>query len=200
MKTLSLTLLMLGAASVAYADDVAEPRPYLSFQTGVALGVDYDSNNKVLKEIDTRRGPVFSLLAGFDYGDWRTDVELSHMRQSIKSINGLNQSFNAGGDVDSTSLLFNGYYAPKYDVWEPYVGAGLGYTRYDAKLRTLGVELSDKDGVFTWQGKAGVAYHWSENYAVDVNYAYQDGSDIKFDGIAFDQQQSIIRAGLRYTF
>ena len=197
-RILGLTLLILGAEEYAVAEE--KKGTYASFQAGVALGVDYDASGTVLESVDTRQGPAFSFLLGRDYGNWRSDLELSYTNQSIDSINGLNQRFNASGDIESYSFLSNAYYAPQYGNWEPYIGGGLGFTHYDAEIKSLGAEDSGSDTVFTWQGKVGLAYHLNESWAVDANYAYQDGSDISIGNSNFDQQQSIVRIGLRAYF
>jgi outer membrane protein len=64
----------------------------------------------------------------------------------------------------SPTLLFNYYFGQPGDVWRPYLGAGINYTRFtDVKstLQTTKLEMSD-----SW----GLALQAGVNYAVDKQW------------------------------
>lgn len=196
MKTFSFTALLIAlTGGQVHAEDLA---PYLAFHAGYALGVDVDVSNSVVTDLDTRSGGAFSGAAGIDYGDVRGEIELNYISQDISAVEALDQRFNLGGDFDSLSLLFNTYYAPSFGDVEPYIGGGVGVTRYDIESDIL--NLNESDEVFTWQGRIGVAFNITNHCALDFNYTYQDGEDISIQDANIDQQQSIVKAGVRYTF
>lgn len=146
--------------------------PYTQFTLGGALAAGYDFH------------PLHNVPL-------RVEVELALRGNSRANWNRPEQSWTSGTtthdvdamDVDmvfnSTTLLANVYLDfHNSTAFTPYVGAGIGlafnYLGYDAHNLTRGGRISfDKHQTnLAWQVGAGVAYHFTENIAVDLAYRY----------------------------
>lgn len=87
------------------------------------------------------------------------------------------------GAIKSASLMLNGYYsfAPQ-GAFTPYLGAGVGVTRFDLKGRPQGTApwYSDKSTDFTYQIIAGVRHKFSERTSLGLEYRYVSSTGVDF--------------------
>ena len=104
------------------------------------------------------------------------------------------------------TLLFNGYYDfHTGGSWNPYLTAGLGYSKVDADIEGL----TEDDNVFTYQIGAGIGYAMSETATLDFRYRYLGASDFEYGEIQPGLGSASIEAaiashnltiGLRFAF
>lgn len=122
----------------------------------------------------------------------------------------------------STSVRHNSYMANVYydfdlgnSSWTPYIGAGVGLGVYRQKA-TVDIDLPDQYetiaagmGIpvgemevandtlyeFEWQVGIGTAYHFSEDWAMDIGYRF-NSSNVA-DEFVYAHE---IKVGVRYTF
>ncbi|HIS70646.1 MAG TPA: outer membrane beta-barrel protein [Candidatus Enterousia intestinigallinarum] len=122
----------------------------------------------------------------------------------------------------STSVRHNSYMANVYydfdfgnSSWTPYIGAGVGLGVYRQKA-TVDIDLPDQFegpaaamGIpvgemevandtlyeFEWQVGIGTAYHFSEDWAMDIGYRF-NSSNVA-DEFVYAHE---IKVGVRYTF
>lgn len=91
------------------------------------------------------------------------------------------------GAIKSASLMLNGYYsfAPQ-GSFIPYLGAGIGATRFDLTGRPQGTAqwYRDKTTDFTYQIIAGVRHRISERTSLGLEYRF-----VSTNGISFSDDQ-----------
>jgi len=130
-----------------------------------------------------RRGYDIDVLAGYDFGMFRLEGELSHKRADIRDaeftqplLNDINAALNLnpalnndtieiGGHVSVWSGMVNGLLDFGDDAgWRGYFGAGIGY----AKVRNLG----DSDSGLAMQGIAGFSLPVTDVLDLGLKYRY----------------------------
>lgn len=88
---------------------------------------------------------------------------------------------NSTNKLTTQSLMLNGYYDFKNQTkFTPYISAGVGFTHVKNKQSDEDYSTSDSDNHFTWSAGVGVAYHISNNVALDASYRYVDAGKFKF--------------------
>ena len=103
----------------------------------------------------------------------RVEIEGSMKQDAEKTISG-----NGNAKVSNKALMFNVYYdMPFWGSIIPYVGGGLGMSFLELKNNNAANSFSDKATKFTWQVGAGVAYAFTENWAIDAGYRYSDAGE-----------------------
>ena len=113
---------------------------------------------------------------GYDFGDFRTDVEAVFLSASFDATPAGEVNKNA----DNGSLsVFGGVASVWYDIdtgtaWSPYLGAGAGGANISAKITAPGdksdVIFSGSGWAFAYQGGAGVQYQLTDSIALDLGY------------------------------
>lgn len=122
---------------------------------------------------------------GYNYSDmFRTDI-------TFDGVFGYDQRFfGINVDLDTYSVMANGYWDIPMGGFTPYLGAGIGYGW--AEVSALGVSADD-DGLAVG-GMAGVAFDMSQNVTLDVGYKYRriflGGEDVG---------DHMIRGGVRFN-
>ena len=119
-------------------------------------------------------------------------------------------------DITAHSLMANAFFDFNNDsMFTPYIGAGLGLAYLDTTYRasiqngtTATVTTNNDNWNFAWNVGAGVAYHLSDNMALDLGYRYVDlgtaeaGSAIvsNFTGSSsVDYTAHEVNVGLRFS-
>lgn len=194
-----LRYLLLAAAvfpfgSPAFARDGS---PYVGVEAGLLFPRDGDidliepggTNNDA--DIDYSRGHDIDLVAGYDFGAFRTEAELAHKRASHDEYTGENDfRVDADGRTKALSLMAN----VLFDIGSDqglnfFVGGGAGLARTKVRLRYIddGEEFdgSAKDTRFAWQILAGLRYPVSSQVDVGLKYRYFD-SKLKDDNFVED--------------
>lgn len=196
--------LLIGFADVAHAAE--KTGPYVSLGVGANFLNDADttggSGTKTM-DFDTGVAGIGALGYKLDK-NWRTELEIGYRHNGIDSVSG---GGGGNGDVHAWDYMGN----VLYDIdtgsnWTPYLGLGAGAVHYHA----AGVQLTpittvnDGDTVFAYQGILGVAYDFTPNTQMFVDYHYlrannpsvQDSSGTGFDS---KYHSNTIMLGFRYT-
>ena len=196
----------------------------------VADGTDYGWNT----EFDN--GTAYSLEAGLRYDSGlRSGIEVTRSGADVDthtgvmlgggSIDGVDAAAVAGspdplgvtvadvvadgrGDITNTAIFVNAYYDfNRGGAFQPYVGAGLGYSDVEVKYNPSGIGIIDgSEGKFAYQAKAGASYAFNDSWGVYAEYAYRATEDIELDNQLFpgtleiENTQHILSLGVRYSF
>lgn len=134
----------------------------------------------------------------------RYEVELDHMRASIKSASDANgATIDASGKVKNNVALFNvAYDFNSLGTVIPYAKVGAGYTR---------IKLSDSvnagtatGNAFAYRGTLGMAYQLDSNVTTNLDYTYFGTTKAKFKYAGGDTKARLnrhnVNVSLIYTF
>ena len=145
---------------------------------------------------------------GYAFGNGiRIEGELAH-RFNQYNDDDLTDATLDDGDVHAWSAMANVFYDfNRGGQVQPYVGLGVGATRFNNTVVDGAITLGDEDTVLSYQGMVGVAVAVTDQLDLDVGYRYfaapessyelDDGSGRTFD---MDYNQQSITVGLRYAF
>ena len=114
--------------------------------------------------------------AGYEWGPWRFEEEYSYRQNGARDLVASNFTVNAaGGDRHSNSIMTNVLYdfTPGYPI-TPHVGFGVGAAGvFDGlKLPGIGQVFNGSSWQFGYQGIAGIRYHLSDAFTLDLDYRY----------------------------
>lgn len=218
---LALSALALMALSIpAHAE--TQGQWYVSGAAGWSIVPDSDFTWSELSTIGSPTTGEFALDNGANFAaavgakvnqNLRTEVEVSYRKANIDSVSldgvgdvetflaGLGVPVDIGGNVKTWALLLNGYYdfMPE-SRFHPYLSAGIGLARHNAKLSIGGVSDSASDTKFAYQAGAGASYDLTSQTALFGGYRYLGSSDPNFDGVDAEYDAHEIRVGLRFSF
>lgn len=150
---------------------------------------------------------------GYDFDPIRAEIEAGYGRNDADTVTftligiGL-PPLDADGKISVFTAMLNGYYdIPTDSPWTPYIGAGVGLSRVNADISTLGVPLvDDNDTVFAVQAMAGVEYAVSPTVSILGEYRFSATADIDLvDPLGVDLSADGLRthsigAGVRVKF
>lgn len=110
------------------------------------------------------------------------------------------------GEIKNTGVFLNGYYDfNREGSFQPYVGAGIGWSSVDVTYNPSGVGIIDGDDtVFAWQLKAGVTMDMGENWQIYGEYAYRQSEDVELENQLFpgsleiENKQNVFSIGARW--
>ena len=113
---------------------------------------------------------------GYEWGPWRFEEEYSYRRNAARDLIGSNSAVNAaGGDRHSNSIMANVLYdfTPGYSI-TPHVGFGVGAAEVvdGLKLSGIGQVFNGSSWRFGYQGIAGIRYHLSGAFTLDLDYRF----------------------------
>jgi len=192
--------LMLMAAVPASAQDTNDWRSGLYLKGGAGWNHLQDAD-AAGAEAEFDEGYNVTGAVGYDYGDWRSEMEVTYRNNDLDNVTGL---ATAGGEVQSTAFMVNGYYdIPVNAPVKPYVGAGIGLAHVNAKdLTAGGVTFADEDdNVFAYQAMAGVEYAMGPQVDLFTEYKYFATEDVDLGGGAeMDNDNHTVTAGVKYSF
>lgn len=205
--------LFAALAIASFAVLPAQAQFYVGAHGGVSIQSDSDLEIQGITGVDIEAefdvGPSFGAVAGYKFGAFRVEGEVTYRDNDIDDItaNGISLT-GAGvpieGDITSVAIMANAYYDINTgSIVTPYVGGGIGAVIVNGELGapSLGVPLDDEtDTVFGGQVAAGVAVEVMQNLALTLDYRFLITSDPDFDGIEAEFMNHSIRGGLRYTF
>ena len=200
-------------AIAIFAAFPAQAQFYVGAHGGVSIQTDSDLDIVGVTGVDVEAefdvGPLFGAVAGYRFGPFRVEGEVTYRDNDIDDItvNGVSL-VGAGlpieGDVSSVAIMANAYYDINTgSVVTPYIGGGIGAVVINGELGvpSLGIPVDDEtDTVFGGQIAAGVAVEVMQNLALTLDYRFLITSDPDFDGIEAEFRNHSIRGGLRYTF
>lgn len=136
-------------------------------------------------------GYSITTALGYDFGNGlRTELELGLNDSDLKSYRtGTTTTAIGGGDVDHLSLHAAGYYDFAVGSFAPYIGGGVGFTRTDFDVATIGATTipGDRATDFSAFGEAGVSIPVTENLSIapGVRYTWVDLNGSDFTGWTF---------------
>ena len=174
LLTSSVCLMALIApAAAADFEQAAQGSWYMRGDLGIGI-TDYAVwNNEV--------GFAAGAGIGYKYNDnLRTDITFDAAFEYERTVLGVDAT------LDGYSLMMNGYWDIPIGVFQPYMGAGVGYGWTD----TAGASTDD-DGLAI-AGMAGVTINMTHSSDFDLGYKYRR---ILIGGEDFDDH--LIRAGIR---
>lgn len=211
---MSLNTRLLGAAAAialllpvaAKADD--------GFYLGGNLGAGFATNSTFDNGTNTNKvemDPGFAgmLTAGWQFNNGiRLQGEFAARLNSVNDITGTGAAAPIDGDMNVYALMADAIYGiPTGTKFTPYVGAGAGIARVQAKNigTTLATTVDDDDTVFAYQGILGVEYAISPNLFAGLDYRYFRTADTSFTSAAStkvdgDYENHTVTVGLRYLF
>ncbi|BHH86159.1 outer membrane protein [Desulforhopalus sp. 52FAK] len=227
MKKALLTTALIFTASSAMAAN----NWYMSADLGVQIpggeASHAGTNEHDTPSYDFDESVVAGLAVGYFFNDaFRVEAEARFRNQETEdgTLAGLNsrsnETFNLGGEVDTTTLMANAIYEfDNTSKFIPYVKGGLGVAYSDASadfdlqptFSMYGItdrwDFPDNDETnFAWSIGAGVDYQITDNILVGLEYQYIDmgdistGVDINGDMVDFDLSAHEITVGITYLF
>jgi outer membrane protein OmpA-like peptidoglycan-associated protein len=178
-RTLALAVLMASSAGVANATEGW----YGRLDVGTSLDGEIDDS---FTSYDIEDDFVASVGAGYGFSNgFRLEGAIDRRENEITGL---------GSSAESWAGMANLFYDfNRGGRFQPYVGAGIGYTSID-----IGT-FEDNEGV-AYQGIAGIGYAMSENATLDVGYRYFTAPEVSFPGFDVDYQHQAVTIGIRYAF
>jgi opacity protein-like surface antigen len=112
------------------------------------------------------------------------------------------------GDLTTLSLFANAYYDFNRDgKFEPYIGAGLGFSDVDITFNPSGVGIvDDGETLFAYQFKLGATLQFNDMWEGYAEYAHRMTSDVEVNVDLFpatlevENQQGLLSVGVRYRY
>jgi opacity protein-like surface antigen len=142
---------------------------------------------------------------GYKNQPMRYEGQITYLTAHLKkfTINNIQQT-GVGGDADAVFAMANVYYdGPNWlNALQPFLGAGIGYGFVNARLNSSGptsaTQWTGQDSVFSYQAMAGLTYHFSEKYALNIGYRYLATDNAHSLGKSFQAQ--LAHLGVVYRF
>jgi opacity protein-like surface antigen len=185
---------LLAAVAVAAISSPSLARdnsPYLGVEVGLVMSeedffdVDFDGTEfHSGLNVDYKLGVDADLIAGYDFGMFRAEVELGHKRLRIDeptvsgpllgAIGGVdNDDFDLSGHATVLSLMGNALLdLGGNDGIGAYVGGGIGH----ARVKMFG----DRDSGLAWQAIAGLRGPVSDQIDLGLKYRYFNSGKLEF--------------------
>lgn len=190
--------------------------PYLGLYGGVVIPQgeswkgDVGGNSaKERFQASYKTGLTAGIVTGYDYGDWRFEVEAGYQTsagdraKNVKTDGIARGDHDLGGHLNVWSVLANGYYDMETgSTVTPFVGIGLGVAAVSAKnidVRGEDLSLDDSDMGFAYQGIAGVKLALSDTLSINASYRYFGTAGVTVDGAKTQYHAHVLVAGLTYT-
>lgn len=196
INKLAAAAIGLGFLSYASAGLAANEGPFIGIMGGANWSGDQDISGTgvgINRTVDTDTGWAVLPVIGYRYGNgFRTELEIGYRRNDMDSISGGTTgapvgfaSVNGSGKVTAKTAMVNLLYDLNMNGrFSPYFGGGVGYAKIDYDhVRPVGVvgavpgQLDDNDGVFAYQGMAGVSYAMNDNMELAAEYRYFAAKD-----------------------
>jgi opacity protein-like surface antigen len=186
------------------------PQFYLS---GFGMAVDLRNLNSDSGTLLADNGGGFGLAIGQRQGrNLRTELEYAWRSNSILGFEDTNNSFDVTGKIKSQAGMANAYWEfvnfPSQSI-KPYVGAGLGFARFDADLQdslgSLPPERS-KDSSFAYQFMGGINYQPTSYIDLFIEYrlfrtdSFQIETNSGFAADRYDYEANNLVGGIRWKF
>ncbi|MDD3287552.1 MAG: OmpA family protein [Alphaproteobacteria bacterium] len=176
-----------------------------SFQTDAKSKID---GVKDTVKYDTGWGVAPNAGYAWDNG-LRAEGEIAYRQSQVNKVTGTGSSAtDNGGHISNTSFMANGIYdLDTGTMFTPYAGVGIGFSVVDAsKIHTVNTDtVKGTEVAFAFQGIAGIATNFDDNWAMTADYRYFRTPDVKFkselNGKALTENASHnVMVGVRYSF
>lgn len=173
----------------------AQKGPYLSVFVGASAPQDSsvtisEFNPAVsTKDAQVRFDPGLNIggSAGYDFGFFRLEGEMSYKNSSITSVTEQQapgtRYVNTDGNLGAFAMMMNGFFdLHNESPVTPYLGGGVGYAALNLDT-TRGVDVqsgllnnsifrSDEDNVFAYQAGGGLQVALNRRLSLDLGYRY----------------------------
>jgi opacity protein-like surface antigen len=203
----------------------------------VPFGTVLESGTAVGWATEFDDGLAFSLEGGMRYDSGlRSGIELSYGTADVTShmgvtvagaldIDGVDAAVLTGsdvqlgatvgevvaagrGDITTLSLFANAYYDFNRDgKFQPYVGAGLGFSDVDITFNPSGVGIvNDGETLFAYQLKLGGTLQFNDTWEGYAEYTHRDVGDVEVNvdlipaTLEIENQQGLFSVGVRYRY
>jgi|LauGreDrversion4_2_1035121.scaffolds.fasta_scaffold95558_2 opacity protein-like surface antigen len=179
---------------------------YLNGFGGAAFipsNINVTYNNALINQSSYNGGFTAGGALGFKSAFWRYEAEVGYINAQFKNIAVDNIRYNLGNGYNQSvlalaNLIFDLPYKPTY-MLQPYVGGGIGYAWVQNYFTTPAqLNFSANNYSFAYQGIAGVSFHFSENYSLNVDYRYVGTTHLDTTGNIF--QANLVTAGITYRY
>lgn len=137
------------------------------------LGLHFD-------DVDYEPGWNAGLRLGYQCDPIRYELEYTYFRANTKhfTINSFDQ-VGVKGNINANVGMANIYYDFPDVILptiSPFLGVGIGYAYVQTSLQGTGpfgfTLFEVKQGVFAYQGTAGLTFNFEENWALNASYRY----------------------------
>ena len=167
--------------------------------------INHNYNNSTLSNAKYQAGFEAGGAIGYKANPMRYEGDITYIQANINSfyLNNTRQTGTSGNDQTILAMA-NVYYdfSSLYSLIEPYIGGGVGYGWFQARLNSTGpstaVAFKPNNSAVAYQGMAGVTFNFAENYALNLNYRYVGSSHLGSFGKMF--QAHIANLGATYRF
>lgn len=177
---------LLFAATGAHAQETAPIQgSYGVVRAGVALDSGLKFKNRadlappttLTRDADAKAAITGEIGYGYAIDRFRIEATAGYARTKIdRSEPAQAAAFDAGGSMSRLDFLVSGYVdLLKNSRFTPYIGAGLGVARVNARLartaglRAGGTTISDKEWGFAYHGTIGASYRISDGVILDAS-------------------------------
>lgn len=192
-----LSLIMVFVAAVMWSTPGFSGNAYVSGNIGLSWMNDVEFSSNWTDDSDgftigTGSGLAVSGAAGYDFGDYRTELELGYQTNDVESWqetdeNYTGSEYDSTGDISLVSVMVNG----AYDIClgsdvelSPYAGIGAAFISFDDVSACFNYEDSYRDKTaasFAYQLGAALSLPASDDIMVECRYRYFGTSDFSFD-------------------
>ena len=193
-------LLLAGSAAVIAAPAHArEGQPYVGIDAGFVLGSDIDIDLEAPVEeersarIDRGDNLDIGVVAGYDFGPFRLEADLSRRAQSVQQLESITPAFRNSARVPFgvntleyghsrvLALMLNGLFEfGSDDGLTFFAGGGVGVAdvNIEAGSNAIGTPIDDSSTGFAYQGLAGARVPVSDDLDFGVKYRYFRAQDV----------------------
>lgn len=195
MKKKLLTLAAVFAACIGMQTAQAHLN-WECFYVGASGSVDWQrkaklfnpptaATNLTFEDVDYNTGGNASLFAGYQWNEWRAELEGCFRHNSndniaVNTAGSPEAKQSVGGHSRFWSIMANGYYdIPLEDCFSVYVGVGVGvaFHRFEVDAFTntlLGAvpKIKDRNTLFAWQVMSGVNYEVNDMLTLFLGYKF----------------------------
>ncbi len=202
MKKIGLILVFALFAVFGMGVSSSFANPYVSGNFGLVFVNDADFSDPAVGSGEFTFDSGFGLLAAVGtsvQNGGRFEAELGYRSNDMDElILDSFGSFDIDGDVNTLSLMGNGYFDMSTSgIFTPFVGGGIGLANIEGDIEGAGDE---DDTVFAYQLMLGGSFKTSETISIDLQYRFFATADPDFDGTEVEYSTHNVLIGLRSSF
>jgi outer membrane protein OmpA-like peptidoglycan-associated protein len=170
---------VIAAAALIAVPSLAHAQWYVGLDAGASFLEDSKNSGSGLgykSSYDT--GWLTQGLAGYAFGPWRVEGEVSYRDNGVDKVNGA----KGHGNANALATMVNGVYEfLPTSKWHPFVGVGIGAADVDSsKTSRSGTDVyKGSDWAFAYQGFVGLGYDVTD--AVELKTQYRYFSTLDYD-------------------
>ena len=169
----------------------------------IPANINVTYNNSLVNQSSYNGGFTAGGALGFKSALWRYEAEVGYINAQFKKIAVDNVPFNLGNGYNQSvvalaNLILDLPFKPTY-MLQPYIGGGIGYAWVQNYFTTpTAFNFNTNNYSFAYQGIAGISFHFSENYSLNVDYRYVGTTHLDTTGSIF--QANLVSAGVTYRY